>query len=178
MPYFNKLLQFLNIPEPTFANGCRGLVIFDAFAGHLHPETLATLVENQIAWAVVPAGFTDHLQPLDVAGNRAIKCKISAEKDADEIERFQSMLGTDISGMTVNDFRAVAKRRKESFPVLKAGLTKWLVNAHKEISSDKEVLLKGWRKTGLLDVINESIAGVKSEIKIKEPYNANQLSQN
>ena len=49
------------------------LVIFDSFKGHQGEEMKSLLLKNNILSVVVLSNCTDHLQPLDLSVNKALK---------------------------------------------------------------------------------------------------------
>ena len=49
------------------------LVIYDTFCGQCTERILSNLEDNNIHVAIVPANYTDRLQPLDLSINKAAK---------------------------------------------------------------------------------------------------------
>ncbi len=99
------------------------VLLLDRFSGHLHPEVLQICREAEIRIVLVPAGYTDKLQPLDAAANKPFKqaaqlirwqglmfdndFTIKSSKDADCIHlRIESAaLSTVTPDCIVNGFR-------------------------------------------------------------------------
>ena len=68
VPHITKKREDLKLPSDH-----RALVIYDTFKGQCTPAILELLEENNIDIVLVPANFTDRLQPLDISVNKAAK---------------------------------------------------------------------------------------------------------
>ena len=67
VPYVNKVRETLQLEDQA------ALAIFDCFRGQLTKSVTDALEEHNIQLVIVPAGCTDHLQPLDLSVNKSAK---------------------------------------------------------------------------------------------------------
>lgn len=68
VPYIKGCRKRLSLQSDHSA-----LVIFDKFRGLCTPNILSLLQNHHIQFVIVPSNCTDHLQPLDVCVNKAMK---------------------------------------------------------------------------------------------------------
>ncbi|CAI7869372.1 unnamed protein product [Closterium sp. NIES-53] len=55
---------------------CKALLVLDSYHGHLTPEVKKKFGELNLVPAVIPAGCTSEIQPLDIAVNRSFKAAV------------------------------------------------------------------------------------------------------
>ena len=67
-PYIKKVIERENLPVDQ-----KSLVIMDVFKGQVTPIVLNLYKESNIVVALVPAGMTNFLQPLDLTDNNYVK---------------------------------------------------------------------------------------------------------
>ncbi|CAI7877831.1 unnamed protein product [Closterium sp. NIES-53] len=72
-----EILHFLNLEKGKAAK--RALLVLDSYRGHITPGMLAAYRTHSIVPAIVPAGCTSLIQPLDVSINRAFKTGVRAQ---------------------------------------------------------------------------------------------------
>ena len=89
----------------------KALILMDNFSGQTTPSLLEQLEEEGIVVAMVPAGTTDRLQPLDMSTNKADK--VLREKFcqwyAQEVEKLLQS-GTDENPVKINMEMVVMKK--------------------------------------------------------------------
>ncbi|CAI7867777.1 unnamed protein product [Closterium sp. NIES-54] len=54
----------------------KALLVLDSYRGHLTPEVKKKFGELNLVPAVIPAGCTSEIQPLDIAVNRSFKAAV------------------------------------------------------------------------------------------------------
>ena len=68
VPYIETCRKKLSLPTDLAA-----LVIFDRFKGQCSSNILSLLNSHHINLVIIPPNCTDHLQPLDISVNKAVK---------------------------------------------------------------------------------------------------------
>ena len=111
------------------------LVIFDNFKGQCTKELLTTLDSNNINVILIPANYTDRLQPLDISVNKSVKEFLHA--------KFQEWYSKKICSQL--------KGEKEKSPidlclsVLKPEGAKWMICTHDYLSSKPDIITNGFK---------------------------------
>ena len=127
------------------------LVIWDVFRGQMTDSVKEKLASLSIELVSVPANMTHFFQPLDLTVNGA--AKKFAKKEfvtyySAEVRR-QLGCGKDMEDIEV-DLRLT---------VIKPLHAQWLVNMYNYFTTPngKEIVLKGWRKSGVTGVLNGTV---------------------
>ena len=121
------------------------LAIFDVFAAHRCNSVLEALNKHHIKYTFVPAICTGDLQPLDLTFNAAFKREMR--------ERFTSWYAT-----IVQNYLDKGKELSTIQPDLRTSILKpihgrWLIGAHKALSTEKDLIVQGFEKAGIKDTI-------------------------
>lgn len=117
------------------------------FRGHQDDEARAILKRNNIELVYIPPNCTDQLQPLDQLVNKEFKGALKKEFHkwyADSILDKMS---------EKSDDESVVSSINLKLSVLKPVHAQWLVRAIDSITARKELLVKSFETTGILNVI-------------------------
>ena len=121
--------------------GYPALIVYNRFKGQCTNDVLQILKENHIDTLLIPASCTDQLQPLDECVNKSAKVFIW--------KKFQLWY----SEQVCSQFQ---KKSDEVKPVdlhlnvVKSLGAKWLMEMHDYFNSNPQIILNGFRKSGLL----------------------------
>ena len=150
VPYVNQQRKELQLPDQP------ALLIMDAFRGQLTDPVTTTLKENHIYVVFVPNNMTDLFQPLDLTTNKWVKnfmkkkfCDWFTCQLREGLKKGQPLEEIDI---------------KFQLTTLKPLHATWLIDCYNKLSSNegKEVILSGWRSSGIADAIEMGSAGLPS----------------
>ena len=120
-----------------------GLCIFDVFAAHRCDEFLQSLREHNIRYVMVPAGCTGSLQPLDVATNEPFKHHLKELFSSWYADKVRTLLD---SGLAVENIKVDLRTS-----VIKPIHFGWLVKNMEWLSSQDQMLRRGWKDIAILD---------------------------
>ena len=156
IPYMQKERERLglDISHP-------GLLIMDVFRGQTTSNIRNLLASNDIYFTKVPANMTNIYQPLDLTVNgyaKAFMKKKFTEWFATQIsEALESGKAPEDIDITLN------------LSTLKPLQAKWIIELYDEMTSDsgKNVILKGWEKSG----ITAGITMGSSNLPSLDPFN-------
>ncbi len=111
------------------------MLIFDCWAVHKQSEFLKACAKSGFKVVFVPAGYTDHLQPMDLAVNKIFKdniCNLFDEFLVTQLsENFQSSENLENSELTV------------TLPQLKAKIIEWCNISSSKIIIENKAVQKG-----------------------------------
>ena len=102
------------------------------------------LATHNICTVQIPANCTDKLQPLDTAINKQMKDRLRAT--------FQSWYAKEVS----KQFKTSSVKEIKvdiNIGVVKIPSVKWIMEAWKEMESNPNMAVNGFRKAGILDAI-------------------------
>ena len=137
LPYVNSKREELGLPSSYPA-----LVIYDRFKGQCTNDVLQILKENHIDTLLIPASCTDRLQPLDVSVNKSAKVFLR--------KKFQLWYSEQVCSQLQNESGEV-KPVDLHLNVVKPLGAKWLMEMHDHFKSNPQIILNGFRKSGLLE---------------------------
>ena len=135
LPYVNTKREELGLPSSYPA-----LVVYDCFKGQCTNDVLQILKENHIDTAK-PASCTDRLQPLDVSVNKSAKVFLRKKFQLRYSEQVCSQLQKKSDEVKPVDLH---------LNVVKSLGAKWLMEMHDYFNSNPQIILNGFRKSGLL----------------------------
>ena len=138
VPYTDKVKEELDLPIRQ-----QSIAIFDVFRAHRCQEVLDALSKARIQHVFVPAGCTGELQPMDLSVNGELKAAMKNEFT----NWYADMVAEDLKdSSTINkvDLR---------LSVLKPLHAKWLSKVFHDLKSKKDIILLGWKKSGISDCI-------------------------
>jgi hypothetical protein len=126
------------------------LLILDLFAAHRVDTFLNVLNEANIIPLFVPGNCTGELQPLDVAVNFIFKQKLKAkfiEYYADQVKA-QLQEGKEIENVRVDLAASTIKNVQ----------AKWLISVIDELQGEKEKIIMGFDKPGILSIVKNLLS--------------------
>ena len=144
IPYVNRTRESKKLPNQP------ALALFDAFTGHGGEEIDDLLEQNSIFAVKVPASCTDELQPMDLSVNKSCKSSLRhnfstwyAEKVAEEINS-----GTSPENVKIN----------MEMQLMREVGAKWLTEFFNSVNSNKDLVVNGFKKAGIIDAIRDTNA--------------------
>ena len=140
LPYVNCKREELGLPSSYPA-----LVVYDRFKAQCTSDVLQILRENHIDTLLIPASCTDQLQPLDVSVNKSAKEFLRKKFQLWYSEQVCSQL-QDRSG-EVKPLKPVDLHLNNVKPLG----AKWLMEMYDHFKSNPQIILNGFRKSGLLE---------------------------
>lgn len=138
IPYVKSTRKRLGIKATS-----KALLLWDVFRGHQDDEARAILKRNNIELVYISPNCKDQLQPLDQLVNGALK------------KEFQKWYADSILDKMSekSDDESVVSSINLKLSVLKPVHAQWLVRAIDSITARKELLVKSFETTGILNVI-------------------------
>ena len=133
VPYIETCRKKLSLPIDHPA-----LVIFDRFKGQCSSNILSLLDSHNINLVIVPSNCTDHLQPLDVSVNKAVKENLR--------KQFQNWHSSQVSKHTDS---AVMKPVDLSMSVVKPLGATWLMSMFDYIKANPSIIINGFKGAGI-----------------------------
>ena len=109
----------------------------------------ALLEENKIIRVLGPGNCTDLLQPLDMSANKALKSKRSSF--------FSEWYSKEVSKQMAAGSPTVTVNIDMWMSVIKEHSCKWLVSAYDHIRSHPDIILNGFRKAGIINVLEKEL---------------------
>lgn len=122
------------------------LLIFDKFKGHLTASFKEKCKSLNAIVVHVPAGFTDHLQPLDLSVNKSLKNFINKQFN----DWYEHTLSQDDSGdLATTILKSGVQLRELS--------CEWMVRAyhHYNLAEQTQILTNGFKAAGVSDAVRE-----------------------
>ena len=116
------------------------LAIYDGFCGQTTDVIFTLLASHNICTVQIPANCNDKLQPL----NKPMKDHLRAN--------FQSWYAKEVSKQLKTSSVKEVKVDVQ-IGVVKIPSTKWIMEAWKEMESNPNMAVNGFRKAGILDAI-------------------------
>ena len=141
MDYFNKVFfpyYAKKQRELKLAPDYPGLVIFNNFNGQCTEEILKLIDENHIYVIIIPANYTDRLQPMDLAVNKALKDFLRSQFQKWYVEEVCSLL--DEGSVQLIDLR---------LSIMKLLDARWMVNGFDYIKSNPDIVKNGFSSGGI-----------------------------
>uniref|UniRef100_A0A1X7TQY0 DDE-1 domain-containing protein n=1 Tax=Amphimedon queenslandica TaxID=400682 RepID=A0A1X7TQY0_AMPQE len=147
MKSYLEVILVLYVQEKRTALGLPGtqpaLVIFDEFKGQLTDKILMQLEENNIFYVVVPANYTDRLQPLDVSVNRPAK-EFLHSKFGEWYAEKVAMQMKDAGSMT-----PINLKLSEMKPIG----ARWMMELYDYFKAKPEIIINGFKAAGILNIL-------------------------
>lgn len=142
IPYIKSTRKRLGIKATS-----KALLLWDVFRGHQDDEARAILKRNNIELVYISPNCKDQLQPLDQLVNKEFKGALKKE--------FQKWYADSILDKMSekSDDESVVSSINLKLSVLKPVHAQWLVRAIDSITARKELLVKSFETTGILNVI-------------------------
>lgn len=140
IPYIQETRKNLGLPDSQPA-----LVIFDEFKGQTTQTVLNLLKQNNIEYVFVPPNCTDRLQPLDVSINKPAKDFLRA--------KFQSWYAEQIVAQKTSDQMCAVQPVDLRLSIVKPIGAKWMIALSDYIKSHPEMIINGFKKTGIVDFL-------------------------
>ena len=145
-PYVDKTRVRLGLDASV-----KPILIFDVFRAHRTDDVRAKIAEDLgAAFVYVPAACTDALQPLDATVNSAYKKEINAQFNT----WYSSLVAQGIEDG--KDLSAIAKSIDLRTTAIKPHHARWLVRTHSIVSSNTEIIKKGFEMTGISKAVAEA----------------------
>lgn len=143
-PYVEKARESLAHDTPA-------LVIMDNFKGQVTENVMALLEDHNIHVCLLPPNTTDRLQPMDISVNKPVKDFLKRQFDEWYSEQVYAQLeGEDASDLDAAEVQPV----NLGLPALKELGAKWLVDAATYISSNPQVIVNGFIRSGITGAID------------------------
>lgn len=147
IPFLTHQKKKLGLPESQ-----RSLVIWDRFTGQMTPDVKEKLEQNNISLAIIPAGWTGQLQPLDVAVMAPFKARIRhsfaswfSKKLKRRMKKFDKKATS--SATRPHFTNMVPTKTKDIRPVH----VEWVINAYNKLTPGTFCI--GFKKSGILDAM-------------------------
>ena len=142
VPYVEKQRSELNLPEQ------KALLIWDVFRAQLTSPVKACLKDNKIVSRYVPKNMTDLYQPLDRTVNKWVKDFMKRE--------FCNWFSRQLREQISNRIPLEQIDIKFQLSLMKPLHAGWMIKCCNELTTirGKDVILSGWRATGLTEAIN------------------------
>ena len=139
-PHIEKTKKKLGLPKSQ-----KSLCLCDVFRAQMAKEFIEDLKSRNIEVVYIPPSTTDKLQPMDLSIQKVVKDKMKAH--------FQSWYASCISkqlsqGSDIESIKPVDLR----LSVLKPLGAKWLVETHKDIKCQPQLIVNGFEKAGIASV--------------------------
>ena len=134
LPYIKEKRRNLNLADDYPA-----LVLFDNFKAQCTSNLLTLLDQNNINVVLIPANCTDHLQPLDVSVNKAVKNQLRTQ--------FQSWYARQICRQHQEGEEKKPIDLKMS--TIKPLSASWIVAACNYVKNKPEIIINGFKETGI-----------------------------
>ena len=135
LPYVDQVCSTLNVGVNQAA-----LAIFDHFNGHLTPRITQILEVNNTQSVLVPPGYINRLQPLDVTVNRSAKCFLRSE--------FQIWYANEIADyLNSNDVEEVQPVGLSTARMKCLG-AQWLAKVVAYLSDSRQIIANGFIASG------------------------------
>ena len=123
------------------------LAIFDHFKGQITVDIMQLLEEHNVHVVKLPPNCTDRLQLMDLSVNKAAKNFLRGRFNEWYSEQVADQLGDDLDGLQAQPVNLTA-----------AAMTsvggKWLVEMHKYISSNPQIVVNGFHNAGIPNAID------------------------
>ena len=150
IPFVNK--KRLELKNPNQA----ALLIWDVFRGQKATPVLDLLKENNILTEYVPNNMTNYYQPFDCTTNKWAKDFLKAKFSTRFSNPVQHHLDKDIALEDIDI--------KFQLTTMKPLHASWLINLYNELTSSraKDVIIGGWKKSGIMDAIKLGSKGLPS----------------
>ena len=142
-PYLESKRQELELPSNH-----RALLIMDVFRAHRCKSVLQKLADSNILVVYVPPNSTDQLQPLDLSVNKPIK---SVMKSC-FVQWYSERVTEQINAGAAIDEICIGLQMS----LVKPLSGNWFINAFDHVSRNPDIILKGFRAAGILDILNMS----------------------
>ena len=142
IPYVKQIRE-----ELGFRTTKEWVLVADVFKAHWTDAVKKIISDNNGMMVPVPNNMTSYLQPLDLTVNRSCKAFLrnQAQKWYSEQVQAQIMNGIQPHKVCV-DLR---------ISVLKPLHAKWVVQFYDYMRSNKDIILKGWRRSGVSAALEE-----------------------
>lgn len=137
-PYVEDTKEKLGLQE-----NAKPLLVFDVFRAHRTEEFLSKLNALGYLYVFVPGACTDEFQPLDATVNNVYKKTMQ--------ELFSAWYANRVAKGIEDgdDVDAVARSIDLRTSAIKPEHGKWLMQVHDIVRQDRELIIKGFRQTGI-----------------------------
>ncbi|XP_014663930.1 PREDICTED: uncharacterized protein LOC106806484 [Priapulus caudatus] len=142
-PYVKSTQERLQTTSPP-------LLICDVSRAHTCEEVRARIAEMGALLVYVPAACTDLLQPLDATVNNRYKQELNAQFNEWYAEKVAQGIW---EGREIADIAKGIDLRTAAIKPIHAN---WLMRVHDVLRRDREIVIKGWESTKILDAVRES----------------------
>ena len=139
VPYVESKRKELNLPDNYPA-----LALFDHFSGQITSKIFSKLDSNNISYVLIPATFTDRLQPMDLSVNKSAKNLLR--------NCFQSWYAAKIESQ-MKDGAVTPRPVDMRISVVKPVHAQWLIQLYDHMKSQPQIIINGFRAAGILDKI-------------------------
>ena len=123
------------------------VLVADVFKAHWTDAVKKIISDNNGKMVPVPNNMTAYLQPLDLTVNRSCKAFLRNQAQTWYSHQVQSQIEKGIQP----DKASVDLR----ISVLKPLHAKWLVQFYDYMQSNKDIILKGWKRSGVSTALEE-----------------------
>ena len=134
----------------------KALVVWDVFRGQTTADVTDVLVENNITTEYVPYNLTVHYQPLDCTTNKWAKDFTKRKFSNWYAKQIREQLaqGVPLEEIDIN-FQLTRMKPLHA---------QWMIELYYELSTahGKDIIIKGWKQSGIFDAINLGSAGLPS----------------
>ena len=156
IPFVDKKRSELKNPSQA------ALLIWDVFRGQKTTPVLDILKENNIITEYVPNNMTNYYQPLDCTTNKWAKDFLKAKFSTWFSKQVQKHLD---KGIALEDIDI-----RFQLTTMKPLHANWLIDLYNELTSPraKDVIIGGWKKSGIWDALKLGSRGLPSINPFKE----------
>ena len=124
----------------------KSLLLFDVFRAHLTPKVKQYMSDNHLVYTCIPANLTNLFQPLDISVNKVAKGIIRSKYGDYYTDAVRSQL---LKGTAPTDIVVDTK-----ISTLRPLHAQWIVDLFKEMQEKQELIVKGFRKAGIIDALS------------------------
>ncbi|MEO0687884.1 MAG: hypothetical protein AAFY76_23225 [Cyanobacteria bacterium J06649_11] len=97
----------------------------------------------------VPRNMTNYFQPLDLTVNRSCKSFLRDQAQTWYAEQVQAQIANGIAPENVSVDLKIS--------ILKPLHAKWVTKYYDHIRTRKEIIINGWRRSGIIDALREQV---------------------
>ena len=143
------IIPYVDRKREDFGDETPAVVIMDNFKGQVTTAVNQLLDEHNIHVCLLPANTTDRLQPMDLSVNKPAKDFLQQKfQEWYAKQVLQQLHGRDIDSVELQPIDL-------SLPLLKELGAKWLVEMFEYITSNPQIVVNGFVKSGIPSALDK-----------------------
>lgn len=144
VPYVQKKKK-----ELGFRSSKKWLLIADVFKAQWTDKVKDLVEKHHGKMVPVPHNMTNYFQPLDLTVNRSCKSFLRDQAQTWYAEQVQAQIANGIAPENVSVDLKIS--------ILKPLHAKWVTKYYDHIRTRKEIIINGWRRSGIIDALREQV---------------------